>query len=312
LYGKEAAQYGPKGKGSQAGTGGPQDPSLFDPLQALGMGGYPGAGGGAPGGGSGGGGGGGGGGGAAPAALGGDQFLGGGGSASNDPNNIFMADDPNNALNKGAVYDPMGNLLGMNAGTGSEFGGGAEYGGQTTSGSYADQQRAENMGDYADPTIGNIGKAINFGLGVASPLGPVKLGLGYLGQELGVPGWANPGLTLPEFSGFQRLGKPRSMAEYNQMMQIAAMASKGANFDRTGLGARKAAAAAGGWFDPNMQQAALAGPMRAVYGGAYGGGNTGSGGIGGGVGAGNRGSNASRGEDPHGGYHAGAGGGAYG
>lgn len=52
----------------------------------------------------------------------------------------------------------------------------------------------------ADLTLANLAKAINFGLGIASPLGPLKLGGKLaLGELLGKE---NP-MGIPEFSGFQ-------------------------------------------------------------------------------------------------------------
>jgi hypothetical protein len=201
-----------------------KDPSLFDPMSELAMGGYPGSGGGAPGGGGGGGGGGG-----APAFSGGGDALNGGlgsgESAFNDPSNVFQPGVTGQSLNKGAVYDPSGGLLGMNAGTGSEFGGGASYSGQTTPGSFADQQRAidSRRRGAAPLTMAGLGAYFNNAQGLLSGTGAVMtggisaleaaLGLepGSLGGIQNIPGYT----ALPEFTGTP------TMAKYQQMVQNA-------------------------------------------------------------------------------------------
>jgi hypothetical protein len=294
---------GPTGSGQYGNSGGGKGSTMFDPMQqyfqdpGLGYG----SGGGATGGPGGGGGGGGGDGAAAP-----EQFLGDGLSASNDTSNVLIPGATGNTLAKGAVFNPEGDLLGMNAGTGSEFGGGSTYGAQTTPGSFADQQRAidARRRGAAPLTLAGLGAYFNNAQSLLSGTGAVMTGgisalEAALGLEPGALGGIQniPGYTaLPEFTGTPTMQKYQSMVQNavgspwgGGQVTDRGMANVAGQFGLGGPGAMRAPGIASRFGAAGATRAGLLNALSGIGYGGYGGYGGGMGGnAGGGYGGGER------------------------
>lgn len=97
----------------------------------------------------------------------------------------------NNSLAPGSVSgDVTGQASGLNDLLGQFTEGGAQQG------SLGERLSMAAKAGFADPTLGNIARAIMTGLSIASPMGPFDIAAGEAIQGLHLPGYASPIMNI--------------------------------------------------------------------------------------------------------------------